>query len=222
MKLFIDSANVEQIKKINNDYPVDGVTTNPSLIAKENRSLFPLIKEIRNIIGETKLLFVQTISVDSESIVNEALRIWEILNRNVIIKIPVTVEGIRAIGILKKHGVKTLATTVYTPMNAYIAAKAGADFVAPYVNRIENLNGNGTQVIKEIRQIFSNTKFSSEIISASFKNVQQIKAVSLSGSDGITVNPQLIEKFLEIPSIKEDVQQFNLDWETVRDEVDSN
>lgn len=213
MKLLVDSANIEHIKQINHNYPVDGVTTNPTLIAKENRDFYQLIKEIRTVIGESKLLFVQTISEAADAIVQEALEIWRVLNKNVIIKIPVTVEGIKAIKKLKKQGVKTLATTVYTPMNAFVAAKAGANYVAPYVNRIENVNGKGTAVVQEIKQIFVNANFACEIISASFKNVQQIKEVCLSSSDGITVPPTLIDQFLDVPSIKEDVQRFKLDWQ---------
>ena len=215
MKLFIDSANIKQIRKINDYYPIDGVTTNPSIISKENTSFLPLLKEIRSIIGDRKLLFVQTVSTQAESIVDEATYIWEILNKKVVIKIPVTTEGIKAIKILKGKGIQTLATTVYTPMNAYIAAKAGADFVAPYVNRIENLTGNGIHVVKEIKQIFSNANLSCKVLAASFKNIQQIKKVSLAGSDGITVAPELIEKFLQIPSIDADVKQFRSDWVSV-------
>ncbi|AUJ23597.1 transaldolase family protein [Virgibacillus dokdonensis] len=213
MKLLIDSANIEHIKQINHDYPVDGVTTNPTLIAKENRDFYQLIKEIRTVIGESKLLFVQTVSEATDAIVQEALEIWKALDKNVVIKIPVTVEGIKAIKELKKQGIKTLATTVYTPMNAFVAAKAGADYVAPYVNRIENLNGKGTEVVQEIKQIFTNASFTCEIISASFKNVQQIKEVCLSGSDVITVPPTLINQFLQVSSIKEDVERFKLDWQ---------
>lgn len=214
MKLFIDSANTQQIRKINECYPIDGVTTNPSILSNENTPFLSLLEEIKNIIGESKLLFVQTVSAQAEAIVNEAVYIWEVLHKKIVVKIPTTVEGIKAIKILKDKRIPTLATTVYTPMNAYVAAKAGADFVAPYVNRIENLSGDGCHIVNEIKQIFANTNISCKVLAASFKNVQQIKDVCITGVDAITVAPELIEKFLQNPSIERDVKQFQCDWVT--------
>ncbi|MFK4997907.1 transaldolase family protein [Bacillus sp. N9] len=131
---------------------------------------------------------------------------------NMIVKIPVTTEGIKAIKILKEEGIRTLATTIYTPMSAYMAAKAGAEYVAPYVNRIDNLAGNGVNVVSEITRIFSQHNLSCKVLAASFKNVQQLHDVCLAGAHGITAAPELIEALIENPSVEANVKQFKEDW----------
>ncbi|PLR73568.1 fructose-6-phosphate aldolase [Bacillus sp. UMB0728] len=212
MKLVIDSANVESIKKLVDFFPIDGVTTNPSIVVKEQKPFLPLLKEIRSVIGEEKELFAQTIAGDAEGMAGEARWLCEAVSGNVVVKIPVTFEGIKAIKMLKAEGIRTLATTVYTPMNAYLAAKAGADYVAPYVNRIDNLTGNGAKVVAEITEIFSKHNLSCEVLAASFKNVQQIHNVCLAGAHGITAAPELIEALVKIPSIEDNVESFRQDW----------
>lgn len=212
MQLVIDSANLDQIKKLNEYFPIDGVTTNPSIIVKEQKPFLPLLKEIRNIIGEEKELFVQAIADKAEDIVQEAHHMNKVLTGNIVVKIPVTAEGIKAIKILKEEGIRTLATTVYTPMSAFMAAKAGADYVAPYVNRIDNLTGNGVNVVSEITRIFSEHNLSCKVLAASFKNVQQLHQVCLAGAHGITAAPELIEAMIENPSVDANVKQFKADW----------
>jgi fructose-6-phosphate aldolase 2 len=165
MKLFIDSANKEN-KWMLSYWWCDNKSEH-SIEWKYTFSFF--VRGIKNIIGESKLLFVQTVSTQAKAIVNEAVYIWEALHKKIVVKIPTTVEGIKAIKILKGKRIPTLATTVYTPMNAYVAAKAGADFVAPYVNRIENLSGDGVRIVNEIKQIFSNTNIACKVLAASFK-----------------------------------------------------
>lgn len=212
MNLFIDSADVNKIKILNEYYSIDGVTTNPSIIVKEGKPYLPLLKEIQRIIGMEKELFVQTIAEKAEKIVEEAKYIQDLLQGNVVIKIPVTSEGLKAIKILSGIGIRTLATTVYTPLNAYLAAKAGANYVAPYVNRIDNLTGNGIKVVKEIVEIFLKSNFTCEVLAASFKNTQQVLEVCLVGAQGVTVSPDIIEAFLKVPSIEENVEQFRKEW----------
>ncbi|MFC0273267.1 transaldolase family protein [Metabacillus herbersteinensis] len=212
MQLVIDSANIEKIKKLNEYFPIDGVTTNPSLIVKERKPFLPLLKEIRSVIGDEKELFVQTIAKAAEDIVEEARFICDTLSGNVIVKVPVTSEGIKAIRLLKDDSIRTLATTVYTPMHAFLAAKAGAEYVAPYVNRIDNLTGNGVNVISEIIQIFSQHNLPCKVLAASFKNVQQIHNVCLAGAHGVTASPELIELLIENPSVEANVMQFRKEW----------
>ena len=212
MQLVIDSANIEKIKYLQEYFPIDGVTTNPTIIVKEKKPFLPLLQEIRDIIGNEKELFVQTVGSHAEELVKEAQFINKELSGNIIVKIPVTTEGIKAIKLLKEQGIRTLATTVYTPMSAYVAAKAGAEYVAPYVNRIDNLTGNGIQVVKDIVTIFKQHELSCKVLGASFKNVQQIQQVCLAGAEGITAAPELIEAMLTIPSVDANVQQFKDDW----------
>ena len=212
MKLVIDSANVEAIKNLHEFLPVDGVTTNPSIIVKENKEFLPLLRDIRNIIGDEKELFVQTIAEKAEGIVEEARYICKTLKGNILVKVPVTFEGIKAIKMLKEDGIRTLATTVYTPMSAFVAAKAGAEYVAPYVNRIDNLTGNGVKVVSDIIQIFLVNNLPCKVLAASFKNVQQIQHVSLSGAHGITASPELIKEMFNHPSVEKDVKSFREEW----------
>lgn len=213
MKLYIDSADIQKIAYLNEYYPVAGVTTNPSIIVKEKRPFLELLKEIRETIGEEKELFVQVIGDTAEEMVEEARFIQSELTGKVVMKIPVTEEGIKAIKLLTLEGIPTLATTIYTPFQALIAAMAGAKYVAPYVNRIDNLTGNGVKVVKEIRQLFSNYGLATEILAASFKNVQQVHEVCLAGAECVTVGTDLIEKFLSFPSTKQDVAVFKNEWQ---------
>ena len=212
MKLFIDSADVNKIQLLNDYYSIDGVTTNPSIIVKEGKPYLPLLKDIQSSIGTEKELFVQAIADMAENIVEEAKYIQDSLQGNIVIKIPVTSEGLKAIKLLSRMGIWTLATTVYTPMNAYLAAKAGASYVAPYVNRIDNLSGNGIQVVKDIVEIFAKSNFNCEVLAASFKNTQQVLEVCLAGAQGVTASPDIIEAFLKVPSIKENVETFSKEW----------
>jgi fructose-6-phosphate aldolase 2 len=214
MKIVIDSANVDTIKKLIDYYPIDGVTTNPSIIVKEKRPFLPLLKEIRSIIGDERMLHVQVLSSTATEMVEEAINNREQLGGNYYTKIPVTREGIKAIKELKLKGIKVLATTIYTPMQAIVAAKAGANYVAPYVNRIENLSGNGIQVVEEIRTMFDQYNLSCKILAASFKNVRQVQGVCLAGAHAITAGGDIIESLLNHPSTQGDVEQFQEDWKS--------
>ncbi|MGN7397318.1 transaldolase family protein [Peribacillus frigoritolerans] len=212
MQIVIDSANVESIRSLNEYFPIDGVTTNPSIIVKEKRDFLPLLREIRAVIGNEKDLFVQVIAEKAEDIVKEAHYICNEVTGSILIKVPVTTEGIKAIKLLKEEGIRTLATTVYTPMSALIAAKAGAEYVAPYVNRIDNLTGNGVEVVSNITRIFSEHNLPCKVLAASFKNVQQLQNVFLSGAHGITAPPELIKGMITHPSVEIDVNQFKEEW----------
>jgi fructose-6-phosphate aldolase 2 len=215
MRLYIDSADVKQIAYLNEYYPIAGVTTNPTIIVKENRPYLELLKEIREVIGEEKELFVQAIGDTAEELVEEAKFINHQLSGNVIVKIPATQEGIKAIIVLAADNIPTCATTIYSASQALMGALAGAKYVAPYVNRIDNLTGNGVNVVSEIARIFSINQLPTEIIAASFKNVQQVHDVCLAGAQTITVGPDLIEKFITNLSTSADVSVFKEQWQKV-------
>jgi fructose-6-phosphate aldolase 2 len=148
----------------------------------------------------------------AEDIINEALYLNKEIGGSLYVKIPVTAEGIEAIKKLKVQKVKTLATTVYTPMQAFLAAKAGAEYVAPYVNRIDNLGGNGVQVVAEIIKMFERHRLSCKVLAASFKNVQQVHHVCLEGTHGITAAPDIINGLIIHPSTQLNVKQFRDEW----------
>jgi fructose-6-phosphate aldolase 2 len=212
MRLYIDSANIEQIRHVFEYFPIAGVTTNPSILVKENRPFLEVFKEIREVIGDEKELFVQVIGETAEEMVEEARFINRELSGTVIVKIPVTEEGLKAIKWLSMEKIPTLATTIYTPFQALMAAMAGAKYVAPYVNRIDNLAGNGVKVVAEMSQLLSTYQLPTEIVAASFKNVQQVHDVCLAGAQAVTVGPDLIEKFIAFPATSADVRVFKQEW----------
>ena len=156
MKLLIDDANIEKIKRIYEYYAIDGVTTNPSILAAAGRNPYEVLKEIREFIGEEAELHVQVVSTMAEEMIEEGHKIVEILGKNTYIKIPTIPQGLKAMKALSSEGYKITATAIYTPMQAYLAAKAGADYAAPYVNRIDNLGTNGIDVARKIHDIFEN------------------------------------------------------------------
>lgn len=204
---------MNQIAYHNEYYPIAGVTTNPSIIVKEKRPYLELFKEIRAIIGDEKELFVQVIGDTAEEMVEESKYINRQLSGNVIVKIPVTEEGIKAIKFLTADKVPTLATTIYTSFQALIAAMAGAKYVAPYVNRIDNLTGNSVKVVTEIVELYKTYGIATEILAASFKNVQQVHDVCLAGAQTVTVGPDLIGKFIAFPATPADVSVFKKQWQ---------
>jgi len=196
MLYILDTANLEQIKRAFDLYPMSGVTTNPTIISKENRNFLDILEEIREIIGEDKMLHVQAVSLKAEDIVKEAEYLNDTIGGNIYIKIPVIPEGIKAMKILKKKGIKITATAVFTAEQALMAAIAGAEFVAPYVNRIDNISGNGVCVVAQIVKLFEIHHIDAKVLAASFKNVQQVHEVILAGAHSATVNAEIMDGLL--------------------------
>lgn len=215
MKLIIDHANLEKIKEIYSYYPVDGVTTNPSILAKEKRNPYEVLKEIREFIGKDGGLHVQVISKIAEDMIKEAYKIIEVLGQNTYIKIPVTREGLKAIKILSKEGINITATAIYTQMQGYLAGKAGAKYAAPYVNRIDNLGANGIQSAKDIHDIYVKNNINTEVLAASFKNSQQVLELAKYGIGAATISPSVMEGLIKLDAVECAVQAFIDDFEEV-------
>jgi fructose-6-phosphate aldolase 2 len=215
MLYLLDTANLEQIKRAFDLYPMSGVTTNPTIISKEKRSFLDILKEIREIIGEDKMLHVQAVSLKAEDIVKEAEYLKEAIGGNLYIKVPVVPEGIKAMKILKEKGIKITATAIFTAQQALMAAVSGAEFVAPYVNRIDNITGNGVEVVAQIVQLFDIHNIAAKVLAASFKNVQQVHEVALAGGQSVTVNAEVIDGLLSHPLTDWSINQFLTDWEGV-------
>lgn len=213
MLIILDTADVQEIEKMAKIYPIDGVTTNPSIIAKQKRDFPGLIKEIRKIIGESKMLHVQALGKTAEEIVDEAQYLNDFIGGNLYIKIPVIEEGIRAISLLKGKSIKTTATAVFTPLQALIAARAGAEYVAPYVNRLDSISADGVKVVSEIVQIFNIHHLNAKVLAASFKNTEQVHKVCLAGAQSITVSPDILSQLLFHPLTDWSVEKFVNDWE---------
>lgn len=213
MKLLIDGVNLEEIKYLYKYFPLAGVTSNPSLLFKENQNPYKILKEVREFIGNKADLHVQVISLKANEMVAEASVILSELGDNTYIKVPVTKEGLKAIAILAKSGVNVTGTTVYNQMQAYLAAKAGAKYVAPYVNRIDNMGYNGCQVVRDIQKIFDIHSLDTKILGASFKNSNQVLDLCLSGIGAVTAAPEIIKGLIVTDLIDGAVLDFKADFE---------
>ena len=213
MELYIDDANIEAIERLIDLYPIDGVTTNPSILAKAKKDPKEILNKIRKIIGEDRILFVQALPLTAEGMIEDARTIVKEFGNNTIVKIPSIPEGFKAIRELKKEGIRTCGTVVYTPLQAYLAAKAGASYVAPYVNRIDNMGYDGVSVVKKIQNILENNAFDCKILAASFKNSNQVLELCEYGIGAATCAPDVIENFVKDAAIDKAVDDFVKDFE---------
>lgn len=215
MLYLLDTGNIDDIKRACDLYPITGVTTNPTLIARERSDFLGLLARIREVIGADAMLHVQAVSKAAAGIVEEACYLYEQVGGNLYVKIPVMAEGIKAIKLLKRLGIKTTATAVFTPPQALMAAVAGSDFVAPYVNRLDNICGDGVRVVGEIVELFRVHNLPARVLAASFKNTEQVHQASLAGSQAVTVSPEILDLLLGHPLTGASVEQFVKDWEGV-------
>lgn len=215
MLYYLDTASIEQIKKAFDYYPMAGVTTNPTIISKEKTAFLPLLQEIRSVIGMEADLHVQVLGQTAETMVAEAKYLKEKIGGDLVIKIPVIPEGIKAMKWLSREGFRITATAIYTADQALMAAMAGAEFLAPYVNRIDNISGNGVAVVRQIQTMLNQHELDAKILAASFKNNQQVHEVALVGAQSVTVNADIMDQLLAHPLTTSSVSQFVSDWESV-------
>lgn len=213
MEFIIDTVNLEEIKEMVEYMPIVGVTSNPSIVKQTSpKDFFAHMREIRNIIGKERSLHVQVISKDCDTMVNEAHRILKEIDKEIYIKVPVSFEGVKAIKILKAEGIKVTATAVYDLMQAYVALEAGADYIAPYVNRIGNLGSDPMELIDELACRIDMDCYDCKIVAASFKGVQQVRDSFNSGAHAITAPVDVIKTIFKNPNIEKAVDDFNADW----------
>ncbi len=218
MKLIIDDAHMDQIRKIYEFYPVDGVTTNPSILAKSGRNPYEVLKEIRTFIGDEAELHVQAVAGTAEGMVEDAHRIVSELGQNTYVKIPSVPEGFKAMKVLKREGISITATAIYTPLQAFLAGKCGASYAAPYINRIDNMGYNGIQVAKEIHDIFKKNNLDTEVLAASFKNSQQVLELCEYGIGAATIASDVMEGLVKNREITAAVNDFVKDFEKLTGE----
>ncbi|MBQ5327397.1 MAG: fructose-6-phosphate aldolase [Oscillospiraceae bacterium] len=212
MKLFIDTANVEEIRKANDLGVICGVTTNPSLIAKEGRDFQEVEKEITTIVDGP--ISAEVISLDSKVMVEEAKELIKI-HPNIVIKIPMCEEGLKATKILSEMGVKTNVTLIFSAAQALLAARAGATFVSPFVGRLDDIGMEGINLISEIAEIFAIHNIETEIIAASIRMPTHVTACAAAGADIATVPFKVIMQMLKHPLTDAGIEKFLKDWESV-------
>jgi len=215
MLYILDTADLNAIKHCNEFYPLVGVTTNPSIIAKENRNFWDIVKDIRDIIGPDKTFFAQTVQKEASKIVEEAVLMNEKSGGDFCVKIPICEEGLKATKELKKLGIKVLVTAIFTPAQALIAAKAGADYVAPYVNRLDNIIGDGCEVVAQIVEQFAMYEMSCKVLAASFKNAEQVHKCAAVGCHSVTVTEDVLKCVISHPMTDAAVEGFEKDWTKV-------
>ncbi|MCS3901110.1 fructose-6-phosphate aldolase [Methanococcus voltae] len=210
MKFFLDTANVEKIKEFNDLGLVDGVTTNPSLVAKEGRDFHEVITEICSIVEGP--VSAEVIALDAEGMVKEARELVKIAE-NVVIKIPMTKEGMKAVNTLSKEGINTNVTLVFSANQALLAAKAGATYVSPFVGRLDDIGQDGMQLIQEIVEVFSNYGIATEIIVASVRHPMHVLESARIGADIATIPFDVLAKLFNHPLTDNGIAKFLKDWE---------
>lgn len=209
MKFFIDTANVAEIREAHAMGMVDGVTTNPSLVAKEGREFKELITEICEIVNGP--ISAEVISLDTDGMVAEARDLAQI-HENIVVKIPMTVDGLKAVRQLCEEGIKTNVTLVFSPLQALMAAKAGAAYVSPFVGRLDDLSHEGMLLVEQIVEIYSNYAYETEIIVASIRNPLHVLEAAVMGADIATIPFKVLSKLAAHPLTDKGIQAFLDDW----------
>ncbi len=212
MKFFIDTANVKEIKEANALGLVDGVTTNPSLVAKEGRDFKELIKEICSIVDGP--ISAEAISLDADGMIKEARELSK-MHKNIVVKIPMTPEGLKAVKTVSKEGIKTNVTLVFSPSQALLAAKAGATYVSPFVGRLDDISHVGMDLIEQILIIFDNYGFDTEVIVASIRNPLHVVDAALMGAHVATIPYSVMIQLAKHPLTDIGIKRFLEDWEKV-------
>ena len=211
MKFFIDTANIEEIKKANDMGVICGVTTNPSLIAKEGRDVYEVVKEIASIVDGPISGEVKATTTDAEGMIAEGREIAK-LHKNMVVKIPMTVEGLKACKVLSSEGIKVNMTLIFTVNQALLCARAGAAYVSPFLGRLDDISVRGTDLISEVAEIFNIHNIQTEIIAASIRHPMHVTDCALAGADIATVPYKVIEQMTHHPLTDAGIEKFQKDY----------
>ncbi|NQT56030.1 MAG: fructose-6-phosphate aldolase [Desulfobacteraceae bacterium] len=209
MKFFIDTANIEEIKKANEMGMADGVTTNPTLVSREGREFKGLIKEICDIVDGP--VSAEVVSLDTYGMVKEAKELAKIAD-NIVVKIPLIEEGLKAVRILDQEGINTNVTLCFSPVQALMAAKAGAAYISPFVGRLDDISQRGMELAEEIITIYENYDFKTEVIVASIRNPIHVLDAALMGADIATIPFKVIQQLIKHPLTDIGLDKFLADW----------
>lgn len=212
MKFFLDTADINEIKRINQLGLVDGITTNPSIIAKEGKNFEEVIKEICSVVKGP--VSAEVIGKETEEMLQEAREIakWA---TNVVVKIPMTEAGLRAVHILSREGIKTNVTLIFSVAQGLMATKAGANYISPFVGRIDDTGTDGVNLVKDLKQILNEYQFDTEIITASIRNISHLQNAAIAGADIATIPGSLFPKLWSHPLTDIGIEKFLADWEKV-------
>ncbi|MBU9858260.1 fructose-6-phosphate aldolase [Rahnella bonaserana] len=211
MELYLDTADVAAVKRLSRILPLQGVTTNPSIVAKEGKPLWEVLPALRDALGGNGKLFAQVMASDAEQMVAEALLLTQRVS-GLVVKVPVTREGLAAIKKLKGMNIPTLGTAVYGAGQGLLSALAGAEYVAPYVNRLDAQGGDGIAVVKELQTLLNLHAPHSKVLAASFRTPRQAMDCLLAGCQSITLPVDVAEQLLDTPAVQAAVEKFDADW----------
>lgn len=210
MQLFLDGSDIEKIRKFSKLGLIDGVTTNPSIILKSGKNMIEVISELAEIVSGS--VSAEVSALDSEKMIEEGIKLSEIA-KNVTVKLPITWDGLGACNALSKKGISINMTLCFSVSQALLAAKAGADYVSPFIGRLDDLNLKGVELISDIKSVYSNYKFSTKILAASIRTINHVKECARHGADVATIPINIFEGLVKHPLTDSGLSQFTADWE---------
>ena len=211
MELYLDTANVADVERLAQIFPIAGVTTNPSIIAASGESVWDVLPRLQKIVGPEGTLFAQTMSRDAPGMIAEARQLSKAIP-GLVVKVPVTAQGLIAIKTLKKEKITTLGTAVYSASQGLLAALAGAKYIAPYVNRVEAQGGDGIRTVQELQSLLEMHAPESKVLAASFKTPRQALDCLLAGCEAITLPTDVAQQMLNTPAVESAIDKFEQDW----------
>ena len=213
MEFFVDTADLNVVRAINDYFPIDGFTTNPNILTQADRPLGEVFAEYRKFVQETQLLiFVQVTARDAEGMVRQAKKLREYFGKYLVVKVPAMKEGYRACMLCKRLGIRVCVPVVHSIMQGIIAAKAGADYTAPYISHIDNLGADGVHCVKEMVRIFNQGGWSCKVLGASFRTVEQVDKLASVGCQAVTIAPATYDMLIAHPSTDVSMLGFNKAW----------
>ena len=220
IEFMLDTANISAISRLIDIYPITGVTSNPTILKSEGKiDFFPHMKKIREIIGLERSLHIQVIANDFQGMIKDAQTILRRIDERVFVKIPTTSDGIKAMGYLHKQGVRITATSIYTQFQGLMAAAQGAEYIALYYNRMENMDIDADHTIKFLRHVIDRDKLSSKLLAASFRNIRQTADALTAGAHSITAAPPVIDDAFSLSIFQSAVESFHHDWVTIHGDI---
>ncbi|MDK4744138.1 fructose-6-phosphate aldolase [Leclercia adecarboxylata] len=211
MELYLDTANVAEVERLARIFPIAGVTTNPSIVAASKESIWDVLPRLQNAIGPDGILFAQTMSRDAPGMIAEARQLSKAIP-GLVVKVPVTAQGLIAIKTLKKEKITTLGTAVYSASQGLLAALAGAKYIAPYVNRVDAQGGDGIRTVQELQSLLEMHAPESKVLAASFKTPRQALDCLLAGCEAITLPTDVAQQMLNTPAVESAIEKFEQDW----------
>jgi transaldolase len=217
MKLFLDTANLEEIRKANDWGILDGVTTNPSHVSKENIPFISLVKQICEMMGD-RPVSAEVVATDAEGIIKEARKLTKVA-KNIVVKVPVIREGIKAVSVLSREGIKTNVTLNFSAVQALFAAKAGATYISPFIGRLDFAGQDGMALVREIRTIYDHYGFKTQIITAAVRHPQHVLQAALAGSHVTTSRLNILEQCFEHPMTDAGLKMFMDDWNSIPEKL---